>query len=412
MKNIFKALIIMFIALIVCIPMQTIVKASTVTNMDSKKDVVISKTWTVSFNKALNASTVNATNVKVLSDDNTYIETKVSLASDDKSLVVEPVNNYEYNKTYKLIVTNQVQSSDGKALPSEVRMDFTTINAPTTPTLKISSIPDITGSVTLGGTYSLPKTVTATMSNGSKQTVGVTWPTAVTTSKAGTTTYYGVVSGAAMTVKAIITVNAPIPTPIPIPTSKYKIVLDAGHGEYDSGAIGPNGVYEKTITLAITLKVGSVLVKNNVGIVYTRTTDSIPYSDNGDNQARNLQYRCDVSNLAKPNYFVCIHADSFVSASAHGTETYTYVGSAAATKLAQAVQTEIVNATGSYDRGLATANYYVLKNTDATAILIETGFVSNPVEDNLLVTDAYQNKVAKAIATGILKTLGITNIIY
>ena len=95
MKKNFKALIIMILALIVCIPMQTIVKASTVTNMAAKKDVVVSKAFTVNFNKVLNASTVNTTNIKVLSNDNNYIAIKVSLASSKKSVLVEPVRNYE-----------------------------------------------------------------------------------------------------------------------------------------------------------------------------------------------------------------------------------------------------------------------------------------------------------------------------
>ncbi|MBU3159528.1 N-acetylmuramoyl-L-alanine amidase [Clostridium frigoris] len=595
MKKIFKAFVIMILALVVCIPMQTIVKASTITNMESKKDVVISKPFTVSFNKVLNVSTVNTTNIKVLSDDNKYIEIKVSLAIGNKNVVVEPVENYEYNKKYTLIVTNQVKSTDGKILPSEVRMDFTTKSAPTKPseftvcidpgqyykvitgasgvkakdinlstalklgsilktrgfnvvytrttdavtwtqsgedaakaliaknananiflsintnsytadstangietyyksdvsankllatsvqselikatqakdrgaqvgsteiltktscptivtdlgfitnpgeeallistqyqnnaakaianglmnyagfantdttydnTLKISSIPDIVGSVTVGDTYALPKTVTAIMSNGSKQTVSVTWLKSVATSVVGSTTYYGTVIGIATNAKAIITVKAATIA------AKYKIVLDAGHGGSDPGAIGPTGVYESTVNLAITLKVGAILTKNNVYTVYTRTTNAIAYSTD---ESRNLQLRCDISNNAKPNYFVCIHANAADMTSAHGTETFYYAGNVAASKLAQNIQTEIIKATASYDRGIKTANDYVFRNNSATAILVETGFITNPSEEKLLNSSAYQTKVANAIAKGILNTLGITNIKY
>lgn len=594
MKNIFKAFAIMILTFIVCIPMQTTAKASTVTNMSSKKDVVVSKPWTVSFNKALSTTTVNTTNIKVVGADSQYIVIKVSLANNNKNVVVEPVKNYEYNKTYTLIVTNQVKSADGKFLPSEVRMDFTTKSAPTKPgeftvcidpgqyykvitgangvkakdinlstalklgsllktrgfnvvytrssdavswtqsgeddakaliaknananvflsintnsytsdttangietyyksdvsankvlatsvqselikaaqakdrgiqvgstgilnktscptivtelgfitnpyeevllssqqyqnntakaianglmnyagfantdttydtTLKISSVPDITGSVVVGGTYSLPSTITAIMSNGSKRTVSIVWLKSVATSIAGVTTYYGTVNGIATNAKAIITVKAATTT------AKYKIVLDAGHGGSDPGAIGPTGVYESTVNLAITLKVGAILTKNNVDTVYTRTTNAIAYSED---ETQNLQYRCDISNAAKPNYFVCIHANSAVPA-AHGTESYYYAGNAYGLKLAQTVQSEIVKATASYDRGLKTANFYVLKNMSATAILIETGFISNPTEEKLLNSAAYQNKMATGIATGILKTLGITTIKY
>jgi len=598
MKNIFKAFTIMILALIVCIPMQTIVKASTVTNMQAKKDVVVSKPWTVNFNKDLNASTVNTTNIKVLSDNNAYIEIKVSLASNNKSIVVEPVKNYEYNKTYTLIVTNQVKSSDGKLLPSEVRMDFTTKSAPTKPSevtvcidpgqyykvitaangvkakninlstalklgsllktrgfnvvytrstdavtwtqsgedvakaliaknakadvfisintnsytsstsngietyyssnvtqskslatpvqselikatsasdrgikvgssdanfailnktscptivtelgfitnaseaallcsdqyrnnaakaianglmtyagfantdttyatiLKVSSAADIAGNVTSGAKYTFPTTTAVTMSDGSKQTFAVTWlQSSVTLSAAGAYTYYGTIKDSNVKVKAIVTVKASTTA------KKYKIVLDAGHGGVDPGAIGPTHVYESTVNLAITLKVGAILNRNNVDTVYTRTTNAIAYSSN---ETQNLQYRCDVSNAAKPNYFVCIHANSAME-SAHGTESYYYSGNAYGLKLAQAVQTEIIKATGSYDRGIKTANFYVLKNMTATSILIETGFITNASEEKLLNSATYQNKMAKGIATGILKTLGITTITY
>jgi N-acetylmuramoyl-L-alanine amidase len=80
-------------------------------------------------------------------------------------------------------------------------------------------------------------------------------------------------------------------------------------------------------------------------------------------------------------------------------------------KLAEAVQTELIKETGTKDRGIKTAGFYVLKHTDVTAILVETAFISNPEEEILLTTQEYQNKLAKAISTGILKSLGITNIV-
>ena len=76
------------------------------------------------------------------------------------------------------------------------------------------------------------------------------------------------------------------------------------------------------------------------------------------------------------------------------------------------MQTELIKETGRVDRKIKTAGYYVLNNTDATAILVETSFLSNAEEEKLLGTNAYQDKLAKAISTGILKSLGITNIVY
>ena len=101
--------------------------------MGTKNDVVVSKPWTVSFNKPLSSTTVNTTNIKVVGENNNYIDINVSLANDNKNVIVSPVKNYEANKTYTLIVTEKVKSTDGKPLPKEVRMTFNTKSAPTKP---------------------------------------------------------------------------------------------------------------------------------------------------------------------------------------------------------------------------------------------------------------------------------------
>jgi N-acetylmuramoyl-L-alanine amidase CwlD len=401
MKNIFKAFIIVIFSFALCLPMQILVKASTFTDMGPKNDVSVSKTWTVSFNKALDSTTVNTTNIKVVGENNVSKEIKVSLANSNKNIIVEPITNYEPNKSYTLIVTQMVKSFDGKPLTEEVRMGFTTIS---TPIVTVSSVNDLNVTINQGETYTFPTTVQATMSNGLKNDVGVVWDSStIDTSKVSVNTYKGTITGSAINVNLVVSVIATTP-------KKYKIVLDAGHGGYDTGAIGPTGVLEKNVTLAITLKIGAILTKNGVDTIYTRTSDTVSWSND---VTQNLQAICDISNNAKPDYFVSIHANSFSGPSASGIETYYFTGSAAGQKLAQAVQTELIKGTGRVDRGLkTTSGLYVIKNTVATAILVETSFISNPTEESLLASSDYQNKLAKAISTGILKTLGITNIVY
>lgn len=400
MKNIFKAFIILIFSFVLCIPMQMIVKASTFTDMGPKKDVLVSKAWTVSFNKVLDSTTINTANIKVVGENNVTKEVKVSLANSNKNIIVQPINNYEPNKPYTLIVTQMVKSNDGKPLTEEVRMGFTTAS---TPIVTVSSVEDIKNEIQQGSTYTFPKTVQAIMSNGLKNDVGVVWNSStLDTSKASVNTYQGTITGSAIKVNLVVSVIATTP-------KKYKIVLDAGHGGSDPGAIGPTGLKEKDVNLAITLKVGAILVKNGVDTIYTRTTDITGWSTD---EAKNLQARCDISNANKPDYFVSIHENSFSGPTATGIETFYFSGSVAGQKLAQAVQTELLKATGKPDRGLKTSGLYVTGNTVATAILVESSFISNPSEESLLRTSAYQLIIAKAISTGILKTLGITNIIY
>lgn len=131
------------------------------------------------------------------------------------------------------------------------------------------------------------------------------------------------------------------------------------------------------------------------------------------NITKGLQARCDISNIAKPDYFVSIHINAFSSPTVNGIETYYFTGNAAGQKLAQAVQTELIKETGITNRGLKTSSgLYVLKYTDATSILVEPSFITNLEEEQRLATGEYQQRLANAIATGILKTLGINDIVY
>ena len=266
------------------------------------------------------------------------------------------------------------------------------------------NINDITENIRKGDTYTLPLRIKIATDNGEEKEVDVVWDIkSLDTTKVGSYSIQGTIKES--TKKANLVVNV-----IEITKTNYKVVLDAGHGGHDPGAVGVTGIQEKTVALAITLKVGNILAKNGVETIYTRTSDNITWSTN---QTQNMQARCDISNKAKPNYFVSIHANSFTSPAANGIETWYLSGNTAGAKLAQAVQTELIKETGRVNRGIKpTSGFYVVKNVNATAILVETGFLSNPEEEKLLGTEDFQNKLAKAIATGILKNLGISTIVY
>lgn len=181
-----------------------------------------------------------------------------------------------------------------------------------------------------------------------------------------------------------------------------KITLDPGHGGYDSGAVGPTGVKEKDVTLAVALKVGKILQQNGIDVVYTRTSDSVSWPSN---VSQDLQKRCDISDAAGSKYFVSIHANSADATAARGTETYYYDGSSEGRRLAEEIQTQLINTTGFIDRGIKTANFYVLRNTSAPSVLVELGFISNPREEALLAEGEFQGKLAQAIAKGIIQTV-------
>lgn len=181
----------------------------------------------------------------------------------------------------------------------------------------------------------------------------------------------------------------------------HTIVIDPGHGGSDSGAIGPGGTMEKDVTLAVSKKVYDILVRNGATVIMTRTTDRDVYAPN-DSATEELQARVNVAeNIVNTDIFLCIHANSFSSPAAHGTETYYYSSSQNGRRLAALVQDELIKSDGLADRGINTANFYVLKHTTMPAILVELAFISNNHEEGLLNDDTFQEKLAEAICRGI-----------
>ena len=175
------------------------------------------------------------------------------------------------------------------------------------------------------------------------------------------------------------------------------IVIDPGHGGSDSGAVGPTGILEKNVTLAVALKVKAILNDAGAVVILTRSNDRDVSNIKNAADAQELQARVDVGNQNQADVFLSIHANSFSSQTAHGTATYYYSGSSMGSVLAADLQDELVRAGGLADRGKATANFYVLKHTNMPASLIEMAFISNPQEEQLLNSASFQQKTAEAI---------------
>jgi N-acetylmuramoyl-L-alanine amidase len=190
----------------------------------------------------------------------------------------------------------------------------------------------------------------------------------------------------------------PAPNPYPSPSVNVPnrgrgiIVVDPGHGGPDPGAIG-NGVYEKHVTLPISLKLGRILQQMGYSVVYTRTDDI----------DLDLEPRVRLAERVNAEVFVSIHANALDPRSSHisGIETYHARGSSISRQLASFVHDQIVSGTGALDRGVRGAGFYVIKHTSMPAILVETGFVTNAREAANLSNPAYQDRMAASIARGV-----------
>lgn len=177
------------------------------------------------------------------------------------------------------------------------------------------------------------------------------------------------------------------------------IVVDPGHGGSDTGAIGPDNIAEKNVTLNIARDLRKLLSDEGARVIMTRTSDQDVAYD-GASDCEELQARVNIANQANADLFISIHADASVE-SVNGTTTYFYPGSNE--DLAQLVQNSMVSQLKLYDRGFQPNDYYVLKYTNMPSILTEAAFISNPKEEKLLMNPGFDKKVAIGIYNGIKK---------
>ena len=182
-------------------------------------------------------------------------------------------------------------------------------------------------------------------------------------------------------------------------TERKVIVLDAGHGGSDSGAIGPTGVKEKSVSLAVSLKAQKLLTASGYQVVMTRTTD-VDVAAPGVSDATELQARVDKS---PPNaaLFISIHCNAFSNSGANGMETYHAPTAVKGARLARLLNEELERLGGLNNRGVKAARFYVMTHSQCPASLIELGFITNPREEKLLASDDYQQKLAQAITNAV-----------
>lgn len=190
---------------------------------------------------------------------------------------------------------------------------------------------------------------------------------------------------------------------------KDCIVVDVGHGGFDSGKIGVNGELEKDINLQVALKLKKTLEDMGMSVIMTREDDQGLYDENASNKkAQDLQRRCELINQEKPLMTISIHQNSYTSPEIKGAQVFYYTTSSKSQKLAEILQKTLIEQVDPQNHREAKANdsYYLLKKTDSVIVIVECGFLSNPQEAEKLSDEEYQQKMADAICAGINKYLG------
>ncbi|GFR39098.1 hypothetical protein PRECH8_23940 [Insulibacter thermoxylanivorax] len=197
----------------------------------------------------------------------------------------------------------------------------------------------------------------------------------------------------------------------PLTAGAATVLLDPGHGGSDPGAIGVTGLYEKEVNLDIALKVRDELERRGYDVIMTRTTDTY----------LSLQERIMIAEQVKPDILVSIHANSFHRPDVKGTLVLYYDNrypqqrypaseamirlSPESRKLAEALLEAAVEAAGTVNRGLLASSVYMVRMGSMPSALIETAFLSNPEDEQLLKTQEFREKMAVGIANGIERYL-------
>ncbi len=174
------------------------------------------------------------------------------------------------------------------------------------------------------------------------------------------------------------------------PLSGKTIVVEPGHGGIDVGSIGFGNQYEKTYNLDIAKRIQSKLIAVGANVIMPFHVD----------QYMSLAERTLFANRNKADLYLSCHLNSLDRSEMNGIESYFYKPEDIAP--AKAIHEALLNKLGRVDRGLRKARFFVLFHTDMPAVLIEPAYFSNQEEYNLILTDAFREKIAEGVVEGII----------
>ncbi|PLX97306.1 MAG: N-acetylmuramoyl-L-alanine amidase [Desulfuromonas sp.] len=183
-------------------------------------------------------------------------------------------------------------------------------------------------------------------------------------------------------------------------SQKRILLIDPGHPALDNGGAVADGVREADINLSVAMLLGGIMVNEGWEVHFTRYSNILV----------ELAYRVRSEHILRPDLFLSLHCNSVSSPGPHGLEVFTSPGQTAADPAATAICNALAAAfPDSRFRGDLSdgdpdkeANYYVLVNTRAPAVLVEMGFLSNAIERAWLTQRHTQIQIAMALAAGVL----------
>lgn len=186
--------------------------------------------------------------------------------------------------------------------------------------------------------------------------------------------------------------------------SQPCIVLDAGHGGADPGKVGGDNILEKDLNLAIVYKLKTLFENKGFKVVLTRTDDKALVSDHSKAlKVEDMRNRVALIEKIHPIMTVSIHQNSYTDPAVSGPQVFFFKNSPEGEEIAATIQATLNEQLDPPKKRVSKSNddYYILKKTPTPTVIVECGFLSNPEEAAKLTDDAYQNKLARAVYSGV-----------
>ncbi len=187
------------------------------------------------------------------------------------------------------------------------------------------------------------------------------------------------------------------------------VILDAGHGGEDGGAVGVNGAIEKELNLSIAFMLADMLRASGVEVILTRSEDKLLYTEEenikGHRKEYDLKNRLKIAKEHPAALFVSIHMNTFPEEKYSGLQVYYAKGQEGSGELAHSIQRAVASGVQPQNTRKikpADSSIYLLHGAPCRAVLIECGFLSNPEECALLSEKDYQRRLCFSIFCGMM----------
>ncbi|MBQ7953510.1 MAG: N-acetylmuramoyl-L-alanine amidase [Clostridia bacterium] len=196
--------------------------------------------------------------------------------------------------------------------------------------------------------------------------------------------------------------NKPLPQ-----TNNNLLIIDAGHGGMDGGAVGTNGTLEKEINLKVSIYLKEIAEKNGKKVIMTREEDtSLHTTDSSkvrDQKRSDLENRRQILLNNNTGIFISIHMNKYETEDVKGAQVF-YANNDQSRTLANKIQNSLIKGLADGNKRVAKpapSSLYIFKGCNSTAVVVECGFLSCPEEEKLLATEEYQKKLAQCIYDGV-----------